>query len=41
MEEYGKKDAAREHFVGLDVSLKAVSLCVSDGTGRVVWRGEV
>ena len=30
-----------EEYAGLDVSLKAVSICVSDGTGRVLWRGEV
>ncbi|MBC8338011.1 MAG: IS110 family transposase [Alphaproteobacteria bacterium] len=30
-----------EQYAGLDVSLKAVSICVSDGTGLVVWRGDV
>lgn len=30
-----------EECSGLDVSLKAVSICVSDGGGRVLWRGEV
>ncbi len=30
-----------EEYAGLDVSLKAVSICVSDETGRVLWRGEV
>ena len=30
-----------EQYAGLDVSLKAVSICVSDGAGGVVWRGEV
>ena len=25
-----------EHFAGLDVSVKATSVCVVDGTGRVV-----
>jgi transposase len=30
-----------EEYAGLDVSLKAVSICVSDGLGRVLWRGEV
>ena len=30
-----------EEYVGLDVSLKAVSICVSDGAGVVVWRGDV
>ncbi len=36
MEEY-----ARKQYVGLDVSLKAVSICVSNGVGDVEWRGEV
>lgn len=27
------------HYVGLDVSLKEVSVCVLDDEGRVVWRG--
>lgn len=31
----------KEHYVGLDVSLKAVSICVSDDAGKVLWRGEV
>ena len=30
-----------EQYAGLDVSLKAVSICVSDGAGTVLWRGEV
>lgn len=30
-----------KHYAGLDVSLKAVSICVCDGDGAVVWRGEV
>ena len=30
-----------EHYAGLDVSLKAVSICVCDGDGEVLWRGEV
>ena len=30
-----------EQYAGLDVSLKAVSICVSDGEGHVLWRGEV
>ncbi len=30
-----------KEYAGLDVSLKAVSICVSDGDGRVLWRGEV
>lgn len=30
-----------EQYAGLDVSLKAVSICVSDASGFVVWRGEV
>lgn len=41
MEQYAKNAAAEEHFVGLDVSLKTVSICVVDGGGVVVWRGEV
>ncbi len=30
-----------EQYAGLDVSLKAVSICVSDGGGVVLWRGDV
>lgn len=30
-----------EHYAGLDVSLKAVSICVSNAAGGVVWRGDV
>jgi len=30
-----------EQYAGLDVSLKAVSICVIDGAGAVLWRGEV
>ncbi|MBF0252051.1 MAG: IS110 family transposase [Alphaproteobacteria bacterium] len=30
-----------EQYAGLDVSLKAVSICVSDGAGAVQWRGDV
>lgn len=30
-----------EQYAGLDVSLKAVSICVSDKAGSVLWRGEV
>lgn len=26
-------------YVGLDVSLKETSVCVVEGSGRVVWRG--
>ena len=26
-------------YVGLDVSLKETSVCVLDGSGRVLWRG--
>ena len=36
MEEY-----ARKQYAGLDVSLKVVSICVSDGSGHTVWRGDV
>ncbi|WP_207541202.1 IS110 family RNA-guided transposase [Sabulicella rubraurantiaca] len=28
------------HFVGLDVSQKVTAICVVDGTGRRVWRGQ-
>jgi predicted NBD/HSP70 family sugar kinase len=31
----------KEQYAGLDVSLKSVSICVSDGTGELLWRGEV
>ena len=41
MEQYAKKPAAEEHFVGLDVSLKTVSICVVDEAGVVLWRGDV
>ena len=27
-------------YVGLDVSLKETSVCVLDGSGRVLWRAE-
>lgn len=30
-----------EHYAGLDVSLKVVSICISDNSGAVVWRGDV
>jgi transposase len=30
-----------EEYAGLDVSLKAVSICVSDAAGAVLWRGAV
>lgn len=30
-----------EQYAGLDVSLKSVSICVSDAEGKVLWRGEV
>lgn len=35
------KQSTKEQYAGLDVSLKSVSICVSDGTGKVQWRGEV
>ncbi len=41
MEEYAKEAVRNEHFVGLDVSLRDVSICVSDGAGEVLWRGDV
>lgn len=30
-----------QHHVGLDASLKALSVCVLDEAGAVVWRGKV
>ena len=30
-----------EHYVGLDVSLKETSICVVDGSGRIVSEGTV
>ena len=41
MEEYAKEAAGKEQFAGLDVSLRDVSICVSDGAGQVLWRGDV
>lgn len=41
MKEYSSQHETPEHYVGLDVSLKTVSICVSAGDGRVLWRGEV
>lgn len=35
------KKSIKEQYAGLDVSLKSVSVCVSDGAGEVLWRGEV
>jgi len=35
------KESIKEQYAGLDVSLKSVSICVSDGDGSVLWRGEV
>jgi len=35
------KECIKEQYAGLDVSLKSVSICVSDGAGKVQWRGEV
>jgi len=35
------KKSIKEQYAGLDVSLKSVSMCVSDGAGKVLWRGEV
>jgi hypothetical protein len=31
-----KEKRSMEHFAGLDVSVKETSLCVVDGTGRIV-----
>jgi len=41
MGQYVKEAVCGEHFVGLDVSLKSVSICVSDSVGGVLWRGDV
>jgi hypothetical protein len=30
-----------EEYAGLDVSLKAVSICVTSAAGEVLWRGAV
>lgn len=30
-----------EPYAGLDVSLKSVSICVSDAAGKILWRGDV
>lgn len=30
-----------EQYAGLDVSLKSVSICISDIEGKIIWRGEV
>jgi len=35
------KKSIKERYAGLDVSLKSVSICVSDEAGKVLWRGEV
>ena len=32
-------EAAMEHFVGLDVSLKLTAICIVDGTGKIVREG--
>ena len=40
MEECAKA-VGKEQFAGLDVSLRDVSICESDGAGQVLWRGEV
>ncbi len=34
------KKPIKEQYAGLDVSLKSVSICVSDKAGKVQWRGE-
>ena len=41
MNEYSDTTDICEHYVGLDVSLKSVSICVCNQTGDVLWRGEV
>ena len=35
------KQSIKEQYAGLDVSLKAVSICISDAAGEVLWQGEV
>jgi hypothetical protein len=30
-----------EYYAGLNVSLKALLICVCDGDGTVVWRGGI
>jgi len=35
------KESIKAQYVGLDVSLKSVSICVSDNDGNVQWRGEI
>ena len=35
------KESIKEVYAGLDVSLKSVSICVSDEEGNILWRGEV
>jgi len=35
------KKPIKEVYAGLDVSLKSVSICISDEEGKVQWRGEV
>ena len=35
------KKIIKEVYAGLDVSLKSVSICISDEDGKVQWRGEV
>jgi len=35
------KKSIKEQYAGLDVSLKSVSICISDKTGELLWRGEV
>jgi len=35
------KKSIKEQYAGLDVSLKSVSICVSDESGKLLWHGEV
>src|SRR5512132_395821 len=35
----GRRRAAMEQYVGLDISLKETSLCVVDQTGTTLWQG--
>jgi transposase len=36
-----KEKRSMDHFAGLDVSVKEISVCVVDGTGRIVWEVKV
>jgi transposase len=36
-----RRSAAMEHYAGLDVSVKETSVCVIDGTGKVIQEVKV